>query len=238
MAEQTRAPRRYLICRTFAFTASGIVALAALFLLAAWVGSSIPRNAGREEPDNGVTIMVETNGLHTGIIMPVANEVFDWRATFPSAAEPTRSGELPTHIAVDWGEREVLLNVPAWTELRSATALRILVFGGEAVIRVNHYVRPGPGPHHRPLRLRPHEYRRLVTDIHRSLPPLPPGAERRDYPSFQAGTRNYISAGRYTVFNTCNTWVGNRLAEAGVRMGRWTPLAGGVMKWIPEPTGT
>jgi hypothetical protein len=26
------------------------------------------------------------------------------------------------------------------------------------------------------------------------------------------------------------------LAEAGIRTGRWTPLAGGVMRWIPYET--
>ena len=30
---------------------------------------------------------------------------------------------------------------------------------------------------------------------------------------------------------------GETLAQAGVKMGRWTPFAGGVMKWIPKPGG-
>ena len=45
----------------------------------------------------------------------------------------------------------------------------------------------------------------------------------------------YEAPGHYTARNTCNQWTSDRLAEAGVRTGWWTPFAGGVMKWVPEP---
>lgn len=179
--------------------------------------------------------MVETNGLHTGIVMPIISDVIDWRAVFPSAGQPTPSGTLPTHIAVGWGEREVFLNVAEWTDLTPGTALRVVFAGGDAVMRVAHYVRPAPSEWHRPMRLRPEEYRRLVADILRTLPPVPLGGVRRNHPSYERGAENFDSLGRYTILNTCNTWVGDRLATAGVKVGRWTPLAGGVMKWVPEP---
>ena len=76
----------------------------ALFLLAAWIGSSLPRNPDWTEPAAGITIMVETNGIHTGIVMPVISPVKDWRATFPSAGLPRADGQLPTHVAIGWGE--------------------------------------------------------------------------------------------------------------------------------------
>lgn len=234
MAAQARSARR-LIGRAFGWLAAGFAALVAAYLLAAWVGSSLPRNPAWEEPAEGITIMVETNGLHTGIVMPIASDVIDWREVFPSAAQPTPSGELPTHIAVGWGEREVYLNTPEWSDLKPGTALRVLVAGGDAVMQVGHYVRPAPSEWHRPMRLRPEEYRRLIADIQRFLPPVPAGEARRDHLGFDPNARYFDSLGRYTAINTCNTWVGNRLAAAGVKAGRWTPLAGGVMKWVPRP---
>lgn len=207
----------------------------ALFLLAAWIGSSIPRNADWSEPETGVTILVETNGIHTGIVMPVTSAVKDWRETFPSAALPRADGELPTHIAVGWGEKDVFLNTPTWSDLDPGTALRILVSGGDGLLRVAHYVRPAPSTRHRPIRLRPREYARLVARIEAALPPLPPGAPRPVYRSYEPGAVHYDAAGRYTLGNTCNQWVGDTLAYAGIEMGRWTPFSGGVMKWIPDP---
>ena len=205
------------------------------FLLAAWIGSSIPRNSDWREPAAGIEIMVETNGVHTGIVMPVVSSVKDWRETFPSAGMPRKlDGQMPTHVAIGWGEKEVLLNTPTWGDLKPATALRIAVRGGEGVMRVGHYVRPAPSPYHRPLRLRPAEYRRLAARVEAALPELAPGEERRTYDSFEFGARNYDAKGRYTLANTCNQWVGDVLAAAGVEIGLWTPLSGGVMKWIPE----
>lgn len=102
-------------------------------------------------------------------------------------------------------------------------------------MQVSRYVRPAPSEWHRPMRLRPAEYRRLAADILRFLPPVPPGGTRREHRGFDPDAKYFDSLGRYTILITCNTWVGDRLAAAGVKIGRWTPLAGGVMKWVPEP---
>ena len=66
------------------------------------------------------------------------------------------------------------------------------------------------------------------------LSPLAPGETRRTI-GVSKKARNYDALGRYTLANTCNQWVGDTLAHAGIAMGHWTPLAGGVMKWVPKP---
>ncbi|MDP4539569.1 DUF2459 domain-containing protein [Qipengyuania sp. DY56-A-20] len=210
--------------------------IAAAFLLAAWIGAALPRNPGWSEPERGVTIMVETNGVHTGIVMPVVSAVKDWRTTFPSAGQPRAlDGQLPTHMAVSWGEKEVFLETPTWSDLKPATVIRIVLYGGEGLMRVGHYVRPMPSEHHRPVTLRPEEYARLVARIEAALPALPRGVKPRSYSSYEIGAQNYDALGRYTLTNTCNQWIGDALAHAGMTMGVWTPLAGGVMQWIDEP---
>ena len=239
MAEEAqvekRASHRYWPKNWAARIGLGLLAVVAAYFLTAWIGSSIPRNANWSEPDDGITILVETNGVHTGIVMPIVSEVIDWRTVFPSAGEPTRSGELPTHIAVGWGERDVFLNVATWGDLDPLTALRVVTVGGDTLLRVSHYVRPAPSPDHRPLRLRPWEYERLVRGIEASMPRAALPSLRRSYTSYQVGDVHYDALGRYNPITTCNSWVGNRLAEAGVKTGWWTPFSGSVMKWVPEP---
>jgi uncharacterized protein (TIGR02117 family) len=220
--------------RALAATAAGIVLAAVLFMLAGWIGSTIPRNAGWREPDQGITIMVETNGTHTGIVIPVVTSVKDWRATFPSAARMTPSGPV-THVAVGWGEREVFLDVATWGDLKAGTVLRILTSGGESVMRVSHYVRPAPSEYHRPLRLTPAQYADLVRRVEASLAPPGPNGMRATFAGTAPEDVYYQARGRYTMVRTCNSWVGDTLGDAGVRIGWWTPFAGGVMKWIEEP---
>ena len=212
-----------------------ILSLFTAFCLAAWIGSAIPRNADWQEPDEGIPIMIATNGVHTEIVMPIITPIKDWRATFPAAALPRPGdGWLPTHIAVGWGEREVFLNTPTWTDLAPSTALRIIFRGGDGLVRVAPYVNPQPSEHYRVLQLRPAEYRRLSERVAQALPKLRPGEKRDEFVGFDRATYNYAANGRYTLGNTCNQWVSDTLAYAGVRVGAWTPLAGGVMKWFPD----
>ncbi len=201
-----------------------------LFLLSAWIGSSIPRNSGWEEPASGVEIMVGDNGIHTEIVMPLISPVKDWRETFP-ASDIDAPYRAYTHVAVSWGEREVFLNTPTWGDLAISSALRAAV-GGDGLIHASHYVRPAPGPSNRPLRLSEEQYAKLVAIIEAQIPPY---EGRETYPGYGTYDVFYDAPGTYHLGNTCNQWTSNTLAAAGVKIGRWTPLPGGVMKWIEEP---
>ena len=201
-----------------------------LFALAGWIGSSIPRNPGWQEPAEGIEIMVGTNGVHTELVMPLVTREKDWRTDFPVADVPLQRADY-THVAVSWGEKEVFLNTPTWWDLSPLTVLRIVGFGGKGLIHASHYVRPAPSYDFRPLRVTSAQYARLVAAIERSLPQG--GRVRHD--GYGPGDVFYDAPGEYTASNTCNQWTSDTLAAAGVRTGWWTPFAGGVMKWVPRP---
>lgn len=202
-----------------------------LFMLAGWIGSSIPRNGDWREPggdsDSAIAIMIETNGVHTAIVMPLVTPHKDWRDDFPATDLDAPHRDY-THISVSWGEREVFLDTPTWADLSPWTALRAAV-GGEGLLHVAHYVRPAPGPDHRVLRLRPEEYRRLVRQVEAQVVPPERRIIHRGYEDWDVF---YGAPGTYHIGNTCNQWTSDTLAAAGVKTGWWTPFAGGVMKWV------
>ena len=209
-----------------------------LFFLAGWLGSSIPRNRDWREPPPGdpvaITIFVETNGVHTALVLPKYSAQKDWSETFPlrDIADPARPY---THVSVSWGERQVFLETPTWADLSPLTVLRILGVGGEGLVHVAHYVRPAPADDIRALRLSPAQYAVIVRRIEALLPPGPLSEPRRHYPGYSAHDAFYEARGRYTATNTCNQWTSDTLAAAGARTGWWTPFAGGVMKWVAAP---
>ena len=224
--------KRYLrgLVRVLGAILAGVVLALALFALAGWIGSSIPRNGEWRETDEGIEILVGSTGVHTELVMPTVTAEKDWRPDFPAADLPLARPDA-THVAVSWGEREVFLNTPTWWDLSPMTVLRIVGVGGEGLLHVSHYVRPAPSDDFRPLRLTPDEYRRLVAAVERSLPQ----DERVSYPGYGPQDVFYEAPGEYTATNTCNQWTSDMLAAAGVRTGWWTPFAGGVMKWVPSP---
>ena len=226
------APARHLktAARVVGWAFAGLVAALVLFALGGWIGSSIPRNSGWREPSEGVEILIETNGFHTALVVPLVTPEKDWRSTFPAAdiAVPNRPY---THVSISWGEREVFLNTPTWWDLSPMTVLRIIGVGGEGLIHAAHYVNPAPSDTFRPLTLTPVQYVRLVAAIEHALPQ----GERVRHGGYGPQDVFYDAPGHYTVSNTCNQWTSDTLAAAGVRTGWWTPFAGGVMKWVPSP---
>ncbi|WP_240782129.1 DUF2459 domain-containing protein [Qipengyuania sediminis] len=228
------APALRAVGRALAWFAAGLGGIVLLVFATSWIGSAIPRNPGWTEPlpdEPGlVTIMVGSNGVHTELVLPLVTPQMDWRPVFPATDVPDAS-EPYTHVAVGWGEREVFLNTPTWADLDPVDGVQALI-GGDALLHVAHYVRPAPGPDNRPLRLRGDEYARLVARI---IAALPPGHLRAGYPGYARHDVFYDALGAYTWRNTCNQWTADTLAAGGVRIGSWSPLAGGVMRWIPRP---
>ena len=227
LARTVRQLRNLLACIALAI---------GLFFLAGWIGSSIPRNRDWREPSavdpTVVTIFVETNGVHTALVLPKYTSRKDWSETFPVSdlGDPARPY---THVSVSWGERRVFLETPTWADLSPLTVLHIAGLGGEGLLHVAHYVRPAPAADIRPLRLSARQYAGVVRRIEAMLPPGAIGEPRRHYPGYGDYDAFYDARGRYTATNTCNQWISDTLAAAGVRTGAWTPFAGGVMKWVP-----
>ncbi|MDT0574874.1 DUF2459 domain-containing protein [Croceicoccus sp. F390] len=241
MAAQARRSPVRALTRVTRFLAGGIAVLLGCYFLVGWLASSVPRNGGWQAssaPD-AIEIMIGTNGVHTEIILPQRAAGVDWTHVLPPADLAVNRQGLPhrgyTHVGISWGEREIFLDTPTWADLSPFAVLRIVTRGGSALLHVAHYVRPAPSRNYRPLRISRAEYQQLATAIMATLPPRRPDRKRPVYAGYTAQDVFYDARGTYTIFRTCNQWTSERLAGAGIKTGWWTPFAGGVMKWVPEP---
>lgn len=201
--------------------AFGLVALALAF------GALVPANRGWTEPPAGsadtVDIFVETNGVHTGFVLPVFAAGVNWYDDFPIT---DADAALPaTHVLVGWGSRDFYLNTPTWADLDWRVAARAAFGLDSSLLHIDHLANPTEQVWRRPLRLTVAQYRELAADIRRFRAP---GAAIAGYTS---GDVFYPATGRYSAVHSCNEWMGARLRAAGVRTGRWTPLAADVMRW-------
>ena len=206
------------------------VALLALifagYALAVLVGSWTAVNPGWHAPARGVTVWVEDNGVHTSIVLPKSAAGVDWAATFPARDLGDPAYARWGHVAVSWGERGFFVGTPTWWDVRPAALVRA-AWGSEAtVLHVEHVAPPVAGDDVKAVVLRPAEYRRLAAYVHASLGQ---GAVVKGYGGDDAF---YPARGRYDAVHTCNDWTGRAFAFAGVRMGRWTPTSGAVMRWF------
>lgn len=192
--------------------------LAAVLLLVPVADALWPRNAGWREAPLGpgtITIGIDASIAHAELILPVVTPRHDWRARLPPGSLPPGAH----WFSIGWGDAAFYRATPTWGEFSLRRALAAL-FASEASLV---HLTPLAGPAGRPIRLSAAEHARLVAFLEAEIAPGPALAGYGPDDVFLPGSR------RYSFVATCNQWVGDALAAAGVRVGRWTPLAPSLM---------
>ena len=204
---------------------SALIAVPALYLAAALVGSLLPVNRGWTEPVEGPAVYIADNGIHADIIVPVKSQGLDWAPLLPMGdfAAPDPQARW---IAFGSGEERVYLNTPTWRDISPGTIWSALS-GGKRVMHVE-YVRARPT-----LRGRSgFDLKNIAVSSPRSAP-----ISRSALAAAQSesGTRDtdradafYRAVGKESAFRTCNTWVARWFRLAGVKTSLWPPFVNGL----------
>ena len=213
---------------------TAVLAVPALYLAAALVGSLVAVNNGWSEPLDGITVYIADNGIHADIIMPVKADGLDWAPLIPKSdfASPPPSARW---MAFGSGEERVYLDTPSWWDITPHTIWSALS-GGRRVMHVE-YV---PNPYYavRQIRLRPEEYRQLWAAIRADFALDAKGhAERMDHPGYGPADAFYRATGKANAVRTCNAVAANWLRLAGVKTSVWPPFVNGLV-WRYRRTAT
>jgi uncharacterized protein (TIGR02117 family) len=230
-ARRQRMIKRWL--KRIALTLLGFVALVGLyvataFALVLWPANAKPANALGEE---AVQAWVLSNGVHTDLVFPIRSATIDWQQIFPLADFKAVPADAE-FIAIGWGDREFYLNTPTWADLTAARAFGALSGGNRALMHVSYLQRGQLGRGAYKLPLSQSQYAQLIGYVRAALPsgratPIA-GAHYDNQDAF------YEAEGGYNLFETCNTWTGRGLRQAGVTASRWTPFDFTVV-WHLEP---
>ena len=209
-----------------------LLAIPALYLVAALAGSLIPVNRGWSEPDQGTTIYLADNGVHADIIMPARAQGLDWGQFVDLGDTGTLFETAPEWVAFGSGEEQVYLETPTWWDLRPKTVWAALT-GSRRVMHVGWVTDPSYAV--RAVRLRPEEYRRLWAAIRADFELGPNGRPIRvDHPGYGCCDAFYRSGGRFSALSTCNTWAAHKLRLAGIETSLWPPFTSGLLWRYPR----
>lgn len=172
-----------------------------------------------------------SNGVHTDLVLPIRSAAVDWSQVF----SPTDARAVPPDaefVAIGWGDREFFLHTPTWADLTARRALGALLGGNRALLHVQWLRRPAPGKALWKLSLSKAQHAALARHVQDALP------DGRAVPITGAGYAQndafYEALGGYHAFETCNTWTGRGLRQAGLPVSRWTPFDFNVVWHLPS----
>lgn len=207
---------------------AAVVVVIVLYVIVAMGASMIPVNTNQPDPSGEYMIYIRSNGVHTDIVMPVQNELVNWRDLVDPAH--TRAGDMDLkYVAFGWGDLEFYENTPEWNDLKPGVAFKALFLDSPAAMHVKfkHYVIQDD--HTIPIKVTSKQYLALADYITRSFTLDENGAAQNIRGlNYEMTDTFYHANGSLNMLNTCNTWTNKGLKEAGLRASLWTPFTEGI----------
>lgn len=215
------------LLRAVGWSMLGVIAICAAYVGAAIMaatllarGSNAPAEAG--EP----LIFVCATPFHAEILLPVEDGAADWREVFPDLLpEEIPAGAM---LAFGWGDLGFFRDVPEWTDLTFSSAVAALSGLNEVAMRVSVVMPPSPSAECRPLHVDKAARSRLAQHILSTFARGDGGGVLR-HDGGSRFTGFFAAHGRYSPFRTCNQWVADAMAEAGLPHAPFAPFSFGVL---------
>ncbi len=168
------------------------------------------------EMEKPIEIYLSTNGVHTDFVLPISNEIVDWKTKINWANEKSH------WLAFGWGDKGFYLNTPEWSDLKISTAFNAISGLGESAMHVTSYSNFKSDNSSVKIKLTKEQYQLLVNYIIASFLSENDSfrkVENSTYTNFDAF---YDAKGSYSLFYTCNTWVNQGLKQINQKAALWT----------------
>ena len=193
------------------------------YLLAAWIFASLPVN--QAQPKGEITLFLVSNGVHTDVVMPLKNEIFDWTSVVNPTDTITDDANI-AYVGLGWGERNFYLYTPEWKDLSVSNALGALSGLNRTLIHITYYAfEPKEDDYIVKFSVTSEQYQRLTKSLSESFKQEDGKTILLKGIHYQSNDAFYEAKGRYHLFNTCNTWLNDRLVENGLKGVYWTPFS-------------
>jgi uncharacterized protein (TIGR02117 family) len=187
----------------------------------------MPLITSDKEAINGddVEIFIQTNGVHTDIVMPAVSEFKDWTKDFPYSNTKANDSSLKL-VAIGWGDKGFYLETPTWDQLKASTAIKAAFGISGSAIHATYYSNMKLSRTCKSIKLSKDQYLRLVKFIDNSLVKNKEGENSHIITQGLYGINDafYDAKGRYSIFYSCNTWSNDALKSAGQKACLWTVL--------------
>ena len=210
---------------------AALVILSVLYVAIA-LGFALLPEAGRpQQAESEPLVYVCTSLAHADIVLPSRDPLVDWSPLFPAVARPDLPAE--SYLAFGWGDLRFFRETPNWSDVRPAIALSALAGLNDTALRVVAVNPPANDPECMPLNVDRAGRQAMIDHVRATGSDPTPAAQNR----LEA---DYIAKGRSSPLRTCNQWVAEGLAAAGLPYARFAPFSFSItwpLKTLRSPPG-
>lgn len=200
-----------------------IIGFFVIYLALATAVSYIPVNKDQSQyKDQNLSVYIVTNGVHTDIVVPYFNEVYDWRSYLDPSLTPGKRTSAQW-VGFGWGDKGFYLQTPEWKDLKALVAFKAAFWLSESAMHVTYHDQMIADQDCIEIKLNKEQYKQLCAFI------LNRFDQENDKLQLIATDQNYgqndvfyEAKGRYNLFYTCNTWANNALKSAGLKASFFT----------------
>jgi uncharacterized protein (TIGR02117 family) len=206
----------------------GIVAFIVVYVLVTLGLSNITVNSEPEVSDD-VELFINSNGVHTDIVVPIKNDVKDWSKDILFTHTKAKDS-IMKYVAFGWGDKGFYLDTPEWSDLKASTAAKAAFYLGTSAMHTRFYKELKEDENCVRITISKKDYQELVKYITESFQLDDNGKIQwiagRSYGHYDAF---YEGQGSYSLFYTCNTWTNNALKAANQKAALWTTYDKGIL---------
>jgi len=193
-----------------------------IYFVLTLVGGLIPVNQYSENKEN-IQIYLVQNGSHTDILVPVTNEIIDWKKVIPPG-HFSKAMSNTKYYSFGWGDREFYRTTPYWEDLTINTAFKALFLNTASAIHIKQ-IDEITAENMVEMNISAKEYKKLTEYFllhlnfkkEKKLSPL-------DF-HYSENDVFYESVSTFHAFRTCNSWTNSALKYSGLRSCLWTAFA-------------
>ncbi len=230
-----------ILRRVFGWIGKAVAALCVfigLYLAGAVIGGVIGNGARVPAATNDLyRVGLIVGPIHTDLLIPLTPDLRE-RLAFAADTGVPIDDPAAEWLVIGWGAHDFYTTVGGYADL-SVGAVARGILGDTSVLRVDVAGRIGDFSGIDLLALTPGQFSRLTDAVLAGFKIGPDGQPMAlPDPGFTLSDSFFVGKDGFNIFRTCNVWVSELMAKAGVPFGRWTPtpyaVRMSVWRFVPD----
>lgn len=184
------------------------------------------------EKDCRYQVCIQDTDIHTNIIVPVVNDIFDWGNYLDLKEIGTDSLDNYQYLSFGWGDREFMMQVPTLADLDLFLTWKALFIPTPSALSVQGYAQIPENIQKKCILVNRKEYFNLINFLQNTFQVNYKNQPIRIGNGHVSNAGFYDAKGSYSLLRTCNNWTAEGLKKADINTPIWSGLSSAIMRHL------